>query len=248
MATMLNPTAPTPPVLPLLPGKVYVPAFRGWEAPRRHPAWGLVVLALHLAVLAALMHAGWRAVQPAPPKALSLSLSLLPPAAVPQPAAALPQPAAVPRAPLAWQPLPVPSLVLSELPAATATPVGSNPVTLPAATTAPSPEASVARISPTPPAAAPKPVAAGSLRYRVEPAVEVPRLSRRAGEQGQVQLRVVFDTEGRPRDIQLARSSGFARLDAQAREAMQVARIAPYLEDGRPIEVVAVATLVYELD
>lgn len=245
MAAMLNPTAPTPPALSLLPGSATLPSLGGWQAPRRHPAWGLVVLALHLALLAALMHAGWRAVQPVPPKALSLSL--LPPAAVPQPAAALPQPAALPRAPLAWQPLPVPSLVMSELPAATATPVSGSPAQALATAPAPSPEATVARLSPTPPAAAPKPVAAGSLRYRVEPAVEVPRLSRRAGEQGQVQLRVVFDTEGRPRDIQLARSSGFARLDAQAREAMQVARIAPYLEDGRPIEVVAVATLVYEL-
>lgn len=245
MDAMLNPTAPTPPALSLLPGTATLPSLGGWQAPRRHPAWGLVALALHLALLAALMHAGWRAVQPVPPKALSLSL--LPPAAAPQPPAALPQPAALPRAPLAWQPLPVPSLVLSELPAATATPVNSSPAQALATAPSPSPEAAVARLSPAPPAAAPKPVAAGSLRYRVEPAVEVPRLSRRAGEQGQVQLRVVFDTEGRPRDIQLARSSGFARLDAQAREAMQVARIAPYLEDGRPIEVVAVATLVYEL-
>lgn len=245
MAAMLNTTAPKPPALSLLPGPATLPSFSGWQAPRRHPAWGLVVLALHLALLAALMQAGWRAVQPVPPKALSLSL--LPPAAAPQPAAALPQPAALPRAPLAWQPLPVPSLVLSELPAATATPVSGSPAQALATAPSHSPEAAVARLSPAPPAAAPKPVAAGSLRYRVEPAVEVPRLSRRAGEQGQVQLRVVFDTEGRPRDIQLARSSGFARLDAQAREAMQVARIAPYVEDGRPIEVVAVATLVYEL-
>jgi periplasmic protein TonB len=278
MTAMLNPTAPRPPALslsarprglpqpapaspvatlPSMASSATLPAFSGWQAPRRHPAVAALVLVLHLVLLAALMQAGWRAVRPVP--APVVSLSLMPPAAAPQPAAALAQPAAVPRAPLAWQPLPVPSLSLSlslslsELPAATTntttTTVSTSPAqtAAPAAAPTPTPDAAVARLSPATPVATPKAVPAGSLRYRVEPAVEVPRLSRRAGEQGQVQLRVVFDTEGRPRDIQLARSSGFARLDAQACEAMQVARIAPYLEDGRPIEVVAVATLLYEL-
>jgi protein TonB len=98
------------------------------------------------------------------------------------------------------------------------------------------------------PAPQPKAVASSALRYRVEPAVELPLLSRRAGEQGRVGLRVVFDTQGRPRDIQLQRSSGFARLDAQALVAMQAARIQPYQEAGRTIEVLALAWLEYELD
>lgn len=111
--------------------------------------------------------------------------------------------------------------------------------------TAPQPSPTVLT-PPSPPA--PKAVAASTLRWRTEPAVEVPRLSRRAGESGRVLLRVVFDVQGVPREVHIHKSSGFPRLDAQALEAMRVARITPFLEEGRPIEVVATAVIDYELE
>lgn len=153
------------------------------------------------------------------------------------------------------QPLPnlvtTPALVLPIPEISVATPVrelAASPQ--PAAPPAPQqlqPEPAPSRAISTP-APAPKAVAASSLRWRVEPAVELPRLSRRAGEQGRVQLGVLFDAEGRPQTVQMLRSSGFARLDAQALEAIRVARISPYQEDGRAVAVSTVVTLEYELE
>ena len=72
--------------------------------------------------------------------------------------------------------------------------------------------------------------------------------SRRLQEAGTVWLRVVFDTSGWPRQVTLLKSSGFARLDAQAEQAMRQARIAPYLDNGVAVEVLATAALLYELE
>jgi protein TonB len=116
-----------------------------------------------------------------------------------------------------------------------------------AAPAPPSPPAPVTAPAP-PQAPAPKPVAASALRYAVLPPVELPLASRRLGESGTVLLRVVFDTQGRVRQASLQRSSGFARLDEQALTAMRQARIVPFLDQGQPIEVSAVAPLAYELD
>jgi protein TonB len=50
----------------------------------------------------------------------------------------------------------------------------------------------------------------------VPPPIEVPLASRRLGEQGLVQLRVLVGVDGLPRQVSVQRSSGFARLDEQA--------------------------------
>lgn len=219
----------------------------GWapQSPRRGAA--LAVLSLHGLVLLGLWHAGGHVVARLQQPVQLLQVRVLPvapdnaPQAPARPAWVTAPPIALAPAP-ALGPLPTPEFTPTQALREQAPPPPPAPALL-ASPDAVAPRAAVAAAPP-----GPKPVPAGSLRYRTEPAVEVPRLSRRAGEQGRVLLRVVFDTEGRPRDIQLVRSSGFARLDAQAREAMQAARIAPYLEDGRAIEVVAQATLLYELD
>ncbi len=218
----------------------FVPSASWTPQPARRGA-AVLVLALHLLALALLWQAGRHVVAQLKPQALAVSLLPAQPTQPPAPRPA-PQPAPALTVPLLNTPVvPVPEFT----PSAAVREVAPPPPLQVAPTSA---EALPTRtVAPAPPPG-PKPVAAGSLRYRVEPAVEVPRLSRRAGEHGRVLLRVVFDTEGRPRDIQLLRSSGFARLDAQARDAMQAARIVPYLEDGRAIEVVAQATLEYELE
>jgi protein TonB len=54
---------------------------------------------------------------------------------------------------------------------------------------------------------------------RVEPAY--PSASRRAGEEGTVRLKVLVDEKGRPRDVSIANSSGFSRLDQAAMEAVR---------------------------
>jgi protein TonB len=56
-------------------------------------------------------------------------------------------------------------------------------------------------------------------RNRVEPTY--PSASRRAGEEGTVRLKVLVDEKGRPRDVTVANSSGSARLDQAAMEAVR---------------------------
>ncbi|MBN8504858.1 MAG: TonB family protein [Burkholderiales bacterium] len=204
-------------------------------------AWSLMaVLVLHALALLALAQAGrhlLKAAAPAPVEVRVVEAHKPPPPAPVQPPAhtvrvALPLPTVAP--------VPVPEFVSAQV-------VREIPVQPPPASPQPlvvEPPPRVVSLAPP----QPKVVSSGSLRYRVEPPVEVPRLSRRAGESGQVQLRVLFDRSGQPRQIDLVRGSGFARLDAQALEAMRQARIHPYTEDGQAIEVVALATLAYELD
>lgn len=54
---------------------------------------------------------------------------------------------------------------------------------------------------------------------RVEPGY--PPTSRRLGEEGTVHLKVLVDERGRPRDVQVANSSGSARLDKAAQDAVR---------------------------
>jgi protein TonB len=109
------------------------------------------------------------------------------------------------------------------------------------------PVASTAVVAPPPPPALMK-VPPTALRYVVQPPVEVPLISKRLREQGVVVLRVVVDVRGLPRVVQLARSSGFERLDQQALGAMRQARFQPCLRDGQPIECESEAPFSYELE
>lgn len=219
------------------------------SAPQR--PWGLLVLALHLAMVWGLLQ--MKGVRQALHEATPLMVSLITSETPPRPPESLPLPAQpLPRLPAAVV-VPVPQVVVADAPptptpapVVAAVPVVAAPApVVPAAVVAP-PAPTVAPAPPAPPA--PKSVAASSLRYRVVPPVEVPVASRRLGESGTVALRVVFDVTGAPRQIALLRSSGHARLDEQALAAMRAARIVPYLDNGTPIEVSAVAQLAYELD
>jgi periplasmic protein TonB len=221
------------------------PSPSAWAHPPAKRSAALLVLALHALAVLGLLQAGFHTLRPESLTPVSVALLSDAPRPPDAPPAATPA-ALLPHAPR--QVLPVPEIVIqtagiSDRPSLLA---ATQPQASLAAT---APQASLSNeTAPRATVSSPKAISASSLRYRVEPAVEVPRLSRRAGEQGRVQLRVIFDIEGRPQDIQLLRSSGFARLDAQALEAMQAARIAPYLEDGHAIPVMAVATLEYQLD
>ncbi|MGM0594968.1 MAG: energy transducer TonB, partial [Pseudomonadota bacterium] len=63
--------------------------------------------------------------------------------------------------------------------------------------------------------------------YLRNPPPRYPRLSRRMKEQGEVLLRVEVGPEGRPRQIELHRSSGHPRLDRAARQAVEQWRFVP---------------------
>jgi TonB family protein len=71
-----------------------------------------------------------------------------------------------------------------------------------------------------------------SVEYlRAEPPV-YPRESQRRHEYGTVTLRVLVDTDGRPAKIDIEQSSGYERLDAAAREAVENFLFRPYEVNG----------------
>jgi protein TonB len=213
----------------------------------------LAVLALHLVLGAALLHA--TIVQRDRPVELPVTVRLL--QAVP----ALPKPSPPPALPVPPQPssprqpaLPVPE-VQTAAPPAPAISVQA----LPAAAAAPAPVAAVAAVPPAPPSAsppappsaalpAPREVPSSAIAYRVAPPVAVPLASRRLRESGVVWLRVLVDRQGLPQRVSLHRSSGYARLDEQALAAMQHARFVPQTENGEAIEWMVIAPIAYEVD
>jgi protein TonB len=172
--------------------------------------------------------------------------------APPRPEPPPPAPPPVPRPQAAPQPQP-PLPVIAAAPAPTPAPetftVPPPPEPAPpqpsAAPTAVAPPAVVA---PAPATPARKVVPPTAVQYLVLPPVEVPRLSRRAGESGTVWLRVLVDRRGQPSQVSVQRSSGHARLDEQALWAMRQARFKPYTENGQPFEIEVTAPVEYSLD
>jgi len=170
-----------------------------------------------------------------------------PPPASPRPAPAPARPAPAPV--IAAPPAPAAAPAAATVPPAPPEPAPPPPAPLPAPAAPPAPAVLPA---PPPPAPAPAPsrkvVPATAIEYLRLPPVEVPRLSRRAGESGTVWLRVVVDVRGLPVQVSLQRSSGHARLDEQALWAMRQARFKPHTEDGRPVELEVTAPIEYTLE
>jgi protein TonB len=73
-----------------------------------------------------------------------------------------------------------------------------------------------------------------SVEYVRAPSPVYPRESSRRQERGTVLLRVLVDPSGRPAQIQVERSSGYARLDVAAREAVEKAVFRPHEVNGVP--------------
>jgi periplasmic protein TonB len=73
-----------------------------------------------------------------------------------------------------------------------------------------------------------------TVEYVREPSPRYPPQSRRLREQGLVVLRVVIDERGEASSIEIETSSGHARLDDAARDAVLRAAFRPYVEDGAP--------------
>lgn len=73
-----------------------------------------------------------------------------------------------------------------------------------------------------------------AVEYVRQPSPRYPPQSRRLREQGLVVLRVLIDEQGTARTIEIESSSGHARLDDAARDAVARAVFRPYVEDGAP--------------
>ncbi|MCS6944015.1 MAG: TonB family protein [Sutterellaceae bacterium] len=148
-------------------------------------------------------------------------------------------------APAATVPLPeVPPMAPPEEPAiaAAAAPVPADP-----APTAPAPVGSLGSAGEPAPAAAAPPVLVEQVAYAHFVPPQYPAVSRRLGEQGLVVLRVLIDEEGRPVAVDVHQSSGFARLDQAAAEAVRRARFRPHREGDRPRAAIALVPVRFEL-
>jgi protein TonB len=145
-----------------------------------------------------------------------------------------PKPLAKPRA-LPPQPLPVltapaesPALVAAPPPPSEPPP--PQPIALPAA----------------PPVVITEPIF--NANYLDNPAPEYPWLSRRAGEQGRVLLRVLVNAAGRAQDVEVRTSSGFLRLDQTARDTVRAWRFVPAKRGNEPVPAWVLIPIVFKLD
>ncbi len=248
--------------LPLLPADL---------SARQHGVLGVFVVLAHGLIAWFLWHAAPHTPVVVEPPVITATLVMDSPrpvserAAPPTPPA--PAPArALPSPPLSPAPAAKPALapvLASTRPAPTADvplvpPVQDSKPVPPVAAQAPVPAATTtahASANPAPAAEPARPVAASpkelpmsAVRYLVEPQQVYPRASRDLGESGVVQLKVLVDEEGRPKEVLVSKGSGFPRLDRQAVQNMKAARFQPHIEAGVPRAVWVPAEIVFNLE
>jgi periplasmic protein TonB len=86
-----------------------------------------------------------------------------------------------------------------------------------------------------------------TVEYLREPVPRYPPQSRKLREQGLVTLRVMIDERGVACSIEVETSSGYARLDHAAREAVSRAAFRPYVEDGLPRRAMVIIPIEFSL-
>lgn len=146
------------------------------------------------------------------------------PLKAPEHVAAEAQPTAEPAPPEPAPPEP------SELPESAAQPE-PVPVAQPVRPVVPSPAIAAAPAQPEPPPTPPRAAA-----YLSNPEPSYPALSRRLGEEGIVRLDILVNPDGTVARLELARSSGFPRLDRSAMATVQASwKFEPARRDGKPV-------------
>lgn len=218
-------------------------------APARRPGIGLIVVALHVAVIAGLLLV--KPVRVAARAAAPLYVSLLA-GDVPAPPPPVPLPRVVPRAAPAVRPTVVPTVPQPDV-----VPPGPDPsITVAVAPAAPPDPPAVTQPVPVAAAAVAAPavvpvlrtVSIGMVAYRTAPVLIYPPASRRAREEGRVHVRVLVDADGLPCEMEILHSSGFARLDESALATVRATRFRPYSENGVALPFRVVMPLVFELE
>ncbi len=223
----------------------YLPAFPG-AGRRLSPPALAAVLGLHALVLLGMM-AGQSPTMPPEQPVVMMSLvqpleapspEFKPPPAQAQPKRQTKVPAPAPAPKAAMRP-PAPQPILAAPPVPSAEPVRSVEATRPVEAAEPKqpvkPVAeAVAQVHDSAPAVskavpAPQPVVAPRFDadYLDNPSPVYPPLSRREGEEGTVMLSVYVEASGQAGKVELARSSGFDRLDRAALAAVKRWRFVP---------------------
>lgn len=197
----------------------------------------LAILFVHILLIAALIQMRGHVLRAQEAKLTVVNLSPPPPppaAESPPPPPSAPQVVAPP--PIVRTPAPVPTVQTTPEPA---------PVSVPAPTMAVTP-------GPVAPTAAPAPpsiVQGGDLSAQMV-AGKPPRYpieSRRKREQGTVLLTLTLGLDGAVETVAVSQSSGFARLDAAARDAVKGWRWKPMIRDGQPVRVRGVVEIPFIL-
>lgn len=109
----------------------------------------------------------------------------------------------------------------------------------------PSPPAAPAASPQGPPQ--PKQITSGIV-YIEAPRPTYPPASRRMGEEGVVQFRVLVNTTGKAEKVDIIHSSGSSRLDEEARRAVMRAVFKPHIENGEAITVSATGAITFKLN
>ena len=107
----------------------------------------------------------------------------------------------------------------------------------------------VAKVEPGPGDAITAPLAGAVLEYETAPAPRYPVEALRQSLTGTVTLRVLVDIDGRPLEVQIARSSGHRVLDAAARKQVLAKwRFKPAMENGRAVQAIGLVPVAFDLD
>jgi len=207
------------------------------RSPRsRNVAIASAVVVLHVGALWALQSGLLRrAVEViVPAEVLAEFIEPAQPVIEPTPAPSRPRPQPAKREAPRPQPAPTPT----PMPVASPVPAPAPSPNAPTAIAEAPPAAAPASAPPAPPApSAPPPpprieLPSSNADYLNNPRPPYPALSKRLGEQGQVLLRVFIEANGTATRAEIARSSGFDRLDTTARETVLRWRYVPGKRNG----------------
>ena len=159
-----------------------------------------------------------------------------------------PEPVAVP-----LPPEPQPPVRAAPRPATPQPPVVTRPIVeVPSMISEPVPASDTLEQTPTvdviasnEPAAVPRSDAALEYAHIVEP--RYPRESQRRGEHGTVLLRVLVGIDGLPKQVEIARSSGYSHLDRAAREAVRQWRFRPVRINGTAVPATGLVPVAFNI-
>lgn len=211
------------------------PASAAFQQARISPAALVGVAFAHAALLGLLLLAPDTTEPITPPSPLIVSL-IQPEVEEPQPQPKR-QPKLQPPKPVV-KPLPPPPILAAK---STLAPISQPAVEAPKSTPVPKPvpevlptpaaEAAKSALSASPPSTPPQPA-----HYLANPKPPYPHLSRRLGEEGTVRLNILVNPDGSVAQMEVAKSSGYPRLDRSAIETVQSSwKFEPARQGGMPV-------------
>jgi protein TonB len=203
---------------------------------RISPAALAGVTLAHIGLLAMLFLAPEPPEPITPPRPLTVSL-IEPEVTEPEPQPQ-PEPKPVPPKPVV-KPLPPPPVLVAERPVPTPQPVVEAPKPVPVPEPVPEvpPPPAPPVVAETPkPAPPPPPTPPRPADYLNNPKPTYPSLSKRLGEEGVVRLNILVNPDGSVARLEIAKSSGYARLDESAMKTVQLSwKFEPARQSGKPV-------------